>query len=136
MALTGGDRKFGHGDELTVTNAHGSTVSEGQLVYISGYDAAEDRPEVSLADDSTGYDGVVKLTRGSGGAADGDALTMIVQGTPMVLVGSSGAVVAGEAPAGSGTAGTATNGGSGEDVYLSDPVQLKDGNYYAAVHLG
>lgn len=139
MALTGGDRTFGHGDELTVTNAEGSTVYEGQLVRITGYDGTHNRPEVSLADndDVAGdYWGVVKLTTGSGGAADGEKLSVVARGTPLVRVSGSSAVAAGDYLTTSTTAGEATNGGDVQDAqFIRDPVQLKDGNYYAAVHL-
>jgi len=139
MTLDGGDRKFGHGDEMTVTNAEGSTINEGDLVYVSGYDSGGDRPEVSLANgtNSTGYDAVVKTAQDSDGVEDGEYAAAVFRGAPYVRVDS--ATAGNGVSASTSNAGRAEDSGSsagdGEPVFLSGVETLNDGNDSAVVLL-
>lgn len=134
MTQDGGDNKFGTGDEITVVNADGGELAEGDLVYISGYDGDYPEVESADADGDTGYHGVVAK-----GGDDGDYLSVIGHGTPWVRVSTD--VSAGDTPAAADStvsgeeAATATDGGDGDDVFLTDAETLQDGNDYAVIHI-
>lgn len=134
MTLQGGDREFGHGDQVTVTNNTGSTIAEGLAVSVTG-DAGE-HPLVDLADTDSAGQAVAIM---GDELADGEYKEAVFHGAVWARVDS--AVSAGDevgAPA-VGTAGTAgvLEASSGTGYYaLSDPETRDDGNDYAIVHLG
>lgn len=131
MALQGGDRKFGHGDELTVENTSGGPVEPGMVVSVTGDGGNE--PEVGLAD--TNGAGAVHGVAATQGALGGK-LKATLRGAVVARVESG--VVAGEelgAPdtSGTGTAGVLDTGSGG--VHALTDAEERDGVHYAVVHL-
>jgi len=135
MTQQGRDRRFGHGDEITVENTSGSTIEAGELVYVTGYNTTDDRPEVQPADSgsTTGYNAVA-----GDAIVDGDYGKAVFSGTPWVRVVDGDDVSAGDEPAASTTAGVATDSGTGGDgkgdVYLTGETDI-GGTTYAVLHL-
>lgn len=130
MTLQGGDREFGHGDQITVENTSGDSISEGELLVVTGYNTTEDRPEVQPANsgDEDDYHCVAGDAIADGGYGQGH-----FQGAVWVRADSN--AVSGDEVAPSTTDGVATdvtNGGTGKgDAYLTDATTLSDGNDYA-----
>lgn len=133
MTLQGGDRQFGHGDQMTVENNHGSTINEGEWLAVNG--DGGDHPQVALAD----VNGAGDLMAVAAESFDDGALEEAkFRGAPWARVDSG--VTAGDelgAPdsSGTGTPGVAVSGGSSGHYALTDATQLPDGNYYAVVAL-
>lgn len=136
MTLQGGDREFGHGDEITVENTSGSDISKGELLVITGYNSSKNRPEVQPANsgDEDDYHAVAGDVIPAGDYAKG-----VFRGTPWVRVDDAADVTAGQEPAPSATDGVATDstaGGTGKgDTFLTGEQTLSDGNTYAVISL-
>lgn len=136
MTQQGGDRRFGHGDEITVENTSGGTIEAGELLVVTGYNTTDDRPEVQPANsgDEDDYHAVA-----GDAIVDGDYGKGVFSGTPWVLVDDSADVTAGQELAPSATDGVATDstsGGTGKgDAFLTGETDI-GGTKYAVVHLG
>lgn len=111
MSLQGGDREFGHGDQITVVYDDGTDAVGGEGVYVSGRTSEGDHPTVQLADDTNGVDGVV-----ADGATQGDPVNVNFHGVTWVRVADGDDVAAGE------TVGT--------DTGMTDGVLTDSGSDY------
>jgi hypothetical protein len=126
MSLQGGDREFGHGDQITVVYDDATDAVGGEAVDVTGY--ATDHPTVELADDGDDADGIL-----ADSATDGDAVQIVMHGIVWARVVDGSATNAGDFVSESTTAGVlaVTSGGdyrvlepgavdaeSGEDIAL------------------
>lgn len=136
MTLQGGDRKFGHGDELTVKNTSGGEIEAGALLVVTGYDSANESPEVQPANSTDEDDYHAVAGDAIADTAYGEA---VFSGAVHVRVNDGAGVTGGQEVAPSSSDGVATDAGSGGtgkgDVFLSDEIDV-GGTTYAVVHLG
>lgn len=109
MTLQGGDREYGHGDEITVEYDDSTDAVGGEGVYVSGHSG--DHPFVQLADDSNGVDAVL-----GDGATDGDTVKAHFDGAVWARVADGDDAAAGE------TVGT--------DTGMTDGVLTDSGSDY------
>lgn len=125
MSQEPGDRKFGHGDQITRKNSTGSEISEGHWVVPNG-------DETIAPSDVSGAGGsLAGVTSDDHG--DGEYGRVHVRGVVIARV-ADGVTAGSELAApdsGSGTAGVAEAGGSSGIFALEDAWQGDDGNYYA-----
>lgn len=107
MTLQGGDREFGHGDQVTVVNNTGGVLEEGTAVEVSGRDG--DLPTVVSPSVAGESDGVLAdaIPAGESGQA-------ILHG--MVWVQVDATVSAGDV-VDSTTGGLFSSGGANHRVY-------------------
>jgi len=124
MALQGGDREFGHGDQVTVVYDDGTDAVGGEAVVVTGRAATGDHVTVELTTDGGESDAVL-----AEGATSGDAVQAVMHGIVWARVAgdfSAGDTV-GEGAAGvldddesdyRVLEGTATDSESGLDIAL------------------
>jgi len=75
MALQGGDREFGHGDEITVVYDSSTDAVGGEAVTVTGRATTEDHVTVELAGDGDTSDAIL-----ADGATQGDAIAAVTHG--------------------------------------------------------
>lgn len=113
MTLQGGDREFGHGDQVTVVYDDGTPAVGGEAVYVTGRSAAGNHPTVELATDSHDADGVL-----ADGATQGDAVQVVMHGIVHVRVEGGDNASAGDTVSTSSTTeGVLSTDGAGPAEY-------------------
>jgi len=124
MTLQGGDREFGHGDQVTVVNDSGGTLAGGTPVKVTGRAATGDHVTVDAvgADDTS--DGVL-----ADAAGDGEAIQMVSHGLVWAIVDGDVSASATVGETGDGVLGT---GESDYTVYEANRTD-KDGSNVALI---
>lgn len=133
MTLQGGDREFGHGDQVTVVydeNDNNADAVGGEAVVVTGRASTGDHVNVELATDGDTPDAVL-----ADGATSGDPVQAVFHGFAWVRVADGDDVSANDTVGTDTgmTAGELTSSGSGYKVYEGEATDAESGSTIALV---
>lgn len=128
MTLQGGDREFGHGDQITVEYDDSTDAVGGEAVDITGRSSDGDHPLVELTGDTDDADGIVYDS-----ATDGDKVQIVMHGNVWARVLDGDDVSAGDTVGESATAGVLTTAESDYRVLEGEATDDESGEKIALV---
>jgi hypothetical protein len=128
MTLQGGDREFGHGDQITVEYDDTTDAAGGEAVDVTGRSSDGDRPTVELTDDSDNADGIV-----ADSATQGDNVQIVMHGIVWARVLDGDDASASSTVGESATAGVLTTAESDYRVLEGEATDAESGEKIAKI---
>jgi len=130
MALQGGDREFGHGDQVTVVydeNDNNADAVGGEAVVVTGRASTGDHVNVELTTDGGESDAIL-----AEGASSGDPVQAVMHGIVWARVLDSADVSAGDT-VGEGAAGVLDDDETDYRVLEGEAVDSESGETIALI---
>lgn len=130
MALQGGDREFGHGDQVTVVYDDTTDAEAGDAVKVTGRSSEGDHATVDLVASATDglADGII-----ADAATQGDHIQVVMHGIVWARVASGDNVSAGDTVGESTTAGELSSSGSEYTVLEGEATDAEGGAAIALI---